>query len=138
MVNPDATWTHAHAALWSSIEMNFGIACNFMARLRPFVRAHMPTVARFLDYSGDATPDFATVRSLRGSGRNEPGYDGVRRGEEQEEATDNIQPHGFVGRGKRGTQGDSGYILVRDEVAVDVEHVEVASRRSSSEILLRR
>ncbi|KAK8079479.1 hypothetical protein PG997_007297 [Apiospora hydei] len=139
MVNPDATWTQAYAALWSSIEMNFAIACNCMARLRPFVRAHMPTVARFLDYSGDATPDFATVRSLRGSGRNEPGYDGVRRGEEEEEeATENIQLHGFRGRSKGETQSDSGYILVRDEVAVDVEHVEVGSRRSSSEILIRR
>ncbi|KAH8660212.1 hypothetical protein BX600DRAFT_467412 [Xylariales sp. PMI_506] len=40
--NPDFTWTQASAAIWSSVELNIGIACNSLALLKPFIRKHMP------------------------------------------------------------------------------------------------
>ncbi|KAM0542830.1 hypothetical protein ACHAPJ_012610 [Fusarium lateritium] len=46
--NPDITWTQASASLWSCIEMNTGIICNFLAHLKPFVRKHMPSLAKFV------------------------------------------------------------------------------------------
>lgn len=40
--NADFTWTQASAAIWSSVEHNIGIACNSLARLKPFVHRHFP------------------------------------------------------------------------------------------------
>ncbi|RFU32757.1 hypothetical protein B7463_g3570, partial [Scytalidium lignicola] len=40
--NPDVTWTQAEAAVFSSLELNLGIICNSMARLKPFVKTHFP------------------------------------------------------------------------------------------------
>ncbi|KAI1455088.1 hypothetical protein F4805DRAFT_289187 [Annulohypoxylon moriforme] len=38
----DVTWTQAESALFASLELNLGIMCNSMARLRPFVKVHFP------------------------------------------------------------------------------------------------
>ncbi|RSL85621.1 hypothetical protein BHE90_000714 [Fusarium euwallaceae] len=46
--NPDVTWTQASASLWSCIEMNTGIICNCLAHLKPFVRRHIPWLAKFV------------------------------------------------------------------------------------------
>ncbi|WAO92079.1 Hypothetical protein NCS54_00957300 [Fusarium falciforme] len=46
--NPDVTWTQASASLWSCIEMNTGIICNCLAHLKPFVRRHIPSLAKFV------------------------------------------------------------------------------------------
>ncbi|KAI0137822.1 hypothetical protein F4776DRAFT_85433 [Hypoxylon sp. NC0597] len=54
VVNPDVTWTQAEAAVFSSLELNLGIMCNSLARLRPFVRAHFPSWAMSL--GGSETP----------------------------------------------------------------------------------
>ncbi|KAK8051174.1 hypothetical protein PG993_002559 [Apiospora rasikravindrae] len=136
MVNPDTTWTQASAIVWSSVEMNLGVACNCMARLRPFVRVHMPKLARRLDYDGNVTPHLATVPSLRGPGwDNEGGGGGTWSG--GEEAMFNVRLHGFEGRNNRSTQGESGYILVRDEATVDVGRANASSRECSSEDLIR-
>ncbi|KAB5536333.1 hypothetical protein GE09DRAFT_1176725 [Coniochaeta sp. 2T2.1] len=43
--NPDVTWTQASAAVWSCLELNLGILCNYLALLKPFVRVHMPFLA---------------------------------------------------------------------------------------------
>ena len=40
--NPDFTFTHGSAALWSIVEMNLGVLCNCLAVMKPFVRRHMP------------------------------------------------------------------------------------------------
>ncbi|OTA80358.1 hypothetical protein M434DRAFT_86445 [Hypoxylon sp. CO27-5] len=48
VVNPDVTWTQAEAAVFSSLELNLGIVCNSLARLRPFVRAYFPSWAMSL------------------------------------------------------------------------------------------
>ncbi|KAK8091024.1 hypothetical protein PG994_000529 [Apiospora phragmitis] len=134
--SPDVTWTQASACIWSSVELNFGIVCNCMARLRPFVRAHMPKLARQLDYHGDVvTPYLATMRSSHEPGPNEGGDGEAQR--VGEEATDTLRLRGFEGNRQRGAQGESGHILVRNEVTVDVEQAEAASRRSSSESLIR-
>ncbi|KAI1418463.1 hypothetical protein F5Y13DRAFT_196268 [Hypoxylon sp. FL1857] len=55
VVNPDVTWTQAEAAVFSSLELNLGIVCNSLARLRPFVRAHFPSWAMSL--GGSEAPD---------------------------------------------------------------------------------
>ncbi|UPK92361.1 hypothetical protein LCI18_003296 [Fusarium solani-melongenae] len=52
--NPDVTWTQASASLWSCIEMNTGIICNCLAHLKPFVRRHIPWLAKFV--SGTSQP----------------------------------------------------------------------------------
>ncbi|KAI0836764.1 hypothetical protein F5Y06DRAFT_102595 [Hypoxylon sp. FL0890] len=54
VVNPDVTWTQAEAAVFSSLELNLGIVCNSLARLRPFVRAHFPSWA--MSMGGSDTP----------------------------------------------------------------------------------
>lgn len=88
-MSSDATWAQASAAIWSSIELNFGIACNCMARLRPFVRAHMPKLACYLDQnnnsSSDAALDLAAAAPSREHGQNTAGDDGgaVWMGQEQ-------------------------------------------------------
>ncbi|KAI0887028.1 uncharacterized protein GGS22DRAFT_120583 [Annulohypoxylon maeteangense] len=40
--NDDVTWTQAESAVFAALELNLGIVCNSMTRLRPFVRAHLP------------------------------------------------------------------------------------------------
>ncbi|KAI0387006.1 hypothetical protein F5Y04DRAFT_275461 [Hypomontagnella monticulosa] len=50
--NPDVTWTQASAAVLSSVELNIGIVCNSMARLKPFVRVHFPSWMRSFGSSG--------------------------------------------------------------------------------------
>lgn len=52
--NPDVTWTQASAAVLSSVELNVGIICNCISRLKPFVRVHFPSWARSLGSSGTA------------------------------------------------------------------------------------
>ena len=42
VTNPDVTWTQASAAIFSVLELNLGVACNSMARLKPFIRMHFP------------------------------------------------------------------------------------------------
>ncbi|KAI1098641.1 hypothetical protein F4804DRAFT_115949 [Jackrogersella minutella] len=49
--NPDVTWTQAEAAVFSSLELNLGIVCNCMARLRPFIRVYFPRWAISMDAS---------------------------------------------------------------------------------------
>ncbi|KAK7749067.1 hypothetical protein SLS62_008462 [Diatrype stigma] len=46
--NPDVTWTQASAAVWSSVELNLGVICNCILRLKPFVVSHFPNFARSL------------------------------------------------------------------------------------------
>ncbi|KAH7028951.1 uncharacterized protein B0I36DRAFT_244149 [Microdochium trichocladiopsis] len=43
--NPDVTYTQAYVAVWPCLELNFGIICNCLAMLQPFLRAHMPRLA---------------------------------------------------------------------------------------------
>lgn len=52
VTNPDVTWTQASAAVLSSLELNLGIVCNSMARLKPFIRTHFPQWASSFDASG--------------------------------------------------------------------------------------
>ncbi|OJJ42109.1 hypothetical protein ASPZODRAFT_137495 [Penicilliopsis zonata CBS 506.65] len=38
----DFTWSEATVCVWSAIELNFGVMCNCLAVLKPFVRTHLP------------------------------------------------------------------------------------------------
>ncbi|KXJ90080.1 hypothetical protein Micbo1qcDRAFT_184183 [Microdochium bolleyi] len=62
--DPDVTYTQAYVAVWSCLELNFGIICNCLAMLQPFLRAHMPRVARKL-MGTSITKAAAEERELR-------------------------------------------------------------------------
>ncbi|ORY63327.1 uncharacterized protein BCR38DRAFT_436534 [Pseudomassariella vexata] len=42
----DITHTQAYVAIWGCLELNFGIICNCLAVLKPFLTRHMPWLAR--------------------------------------------------------------------------------------------
>ncbi|KAK8128455.1 hypothetical protein PG984_009563 [Apiospora sp. TS-2023a] len=118
-LSSDVTWAQASLAIWSSIELNFGIACNCLARLRPFVRAHMPTLERFLGHhnNSDATPDLAAAPV--------PSHG-------QQQAIYTFRLHSLGGDALTDVEGESGQVHVRREVTVDLESTEAASRRIRS------
>ncbi|KAK7928097.1 hypothetical protein PG985_005095 [Apiospora marii] len=136
-MSSDVTWAQASLAIWSSIELNFGIACNCMARLRPFVRAHMPKLMRYLDdhkNGHDARrPGLAVAAPAREHGGPNAGDDD---GEEtwrcQEHAVYTFRLHSFEGKAQPNVDDESGHIHVRREVTVDLEPIEAASRRMRS------
>ncbi|KAF5650122.1 uncharacterized protein FTJAE_687 [Fusarium tjaetaba] len=46
--NPDFTQKQAEAGVWSLVELNMGIVCNNLMRLKPFLRTYLPRVLTFL------------------------------------------------------------------------------------------
>ncbi|KAH7016348.1 uncharacterized protein B0I36DRAFT_254266 [Microdochium trichocladiopsis] len=62
--DPDVTWSQCTMATWTILEINVGVICNSLAMLKPFVRHHMPGLARRLfggSKNSGATP--ATVQT---------------------------------------------------------------------------
>ncbi|KAH7192777.1 uncharacterized protein B0J16DRAFT_411449 [Fusarium flagelliforme] len=47
--NPDFTRKQAEAGIWSLVELNMGIVCNNLMRLKPFLNRYLP---KFLSYLG--------------------------------------------------------------------------------------
>ncbi|KAF5722193.1 integral membrane protein [Fusarium mundagurra] len=47
-INPDFTRKQAEAGVWSLVELNMGIVCNNLMRLKPFLRTYLPRVLTFL------------------------------------------------------------------------------------------
>lgn len=128
----DATWAQASLAIWSSIELNLGIACSCVARLRPFARAHMPRLLRYLDDDDghEARPGPAAAAPARQHGRDE---DAAREAWRcQEQAVYTFRLHSSDGNGPADVEGGGGHIHVRREVTVDLEPTEAASRRMRS------
>ncbi|KXJ88093.1 hypothetical protein Micbo1qcDRAFT_112830, partial [Microdochium bolleyi] len=42
LTDPDVTWRQGDVSMWAILETNFGVICNSLAMLQPFVRRHMP------------------------------------------------------------------------------------------------
>ncbi|KAH8807407.1 hypothetical protein F5884DRAFT_341614 [Xylogone sp. PMI_703] len=115
VTNPDVTWTQASAAILSSLELNLGIICNSVSRMKPFVRKHFPSWASGFNSSG--APDYS--RSKRNNGS---------------------YPLGSVERGERfgGVQRkDTANIHVTAEYQVDYEGKSVRNATGSTESILR-
>ncbi|KAK6842749.1 hypothetical protein PG990_005316 [Apiospora arundinis] len=51
--NPDFTYTQGSTTVWSLFEMNLGIACVCMTRLKPFLRKHLPRLISSFSSSGN-------------------------------------------------------------------------------------
>ncbi|KAM0368051.1 hypothetical protein ACHAPK_007253, partial [Fusarium culmorum] len=50
--NPDFTLKQAEAGIWSLVELNMGIVCNNLMRLKPFLNRYLPQFLTFLGMSG--------------------------------------------------------------------------------------
>ncbi|CAF3578172.1 hypothetical protein SNK03_002779 [Fusarium graminearum] len=50
--NPDFTLKQAEAGIWSLVELNMGIVCNNLMRLKPFLNRYLPQLLTFLGMSG--------------------------------------------------------------------------------------
>ncbi|KAF5018397.1 hypothetical protein F66182_9626 [Fusarium sp. NRRL 66182] len=46
--NPDFTLKQAEAGIWSLVELNMGIVCNNLMRLKPFLNRYLPQLLSFL------------------------------------------------------------------------------------------
>ncbi|KAM0421361.1 hypothetical protein ACHAPT_010896, partial [Fusarium lateritium] len=115
--NPDVTWTQASASLWSCIEMNTGIICNCLAHLKPFVRRHIPWLAKFV--SGTSQQ-----KSYPDEGDNSHGYKRWR----GDKASHGYQLHS-VGR----SQQPSGTNTGNDIVIVDEFQVQFTPSRNTGD-----
>ncbi|KAK8113953.1 MFS transporter [Apiospora kogelbergensis] len=51
--NPDFTYTQGSTTIWSLFEMNLGIACVCMTRLKPFLRKHLPRLISSFSHSNN-------------------------------------------------------------------------------------
>jgi hypothetical protein len=49
--NPDFTLKQAEAGIWSLVELNMGIVCNNLMRLKPFLNRYLPKLLTYLGLS---------------------------------------------------------------------------------------
>ncbi|KAF5715043.1 puromycin-sensitive aminopeptidase [Fusarium mundagurra] len=124
--NPDITWTQASASQWSCIEMNTGIICNCLAHLKPFVRRHMPCLAKFVTRGSSGHESYP----------DEPGH-GHSYKWRGDKASHGYQLHS-VGRSQQpsSSEPDTG-IRVVDEFQVEFTPSKDRGNASSTEDILR-
>ncbi|KAF5006519.1 hypothetical protein FDECE_7121 [Fusarium decemcellulare] len=115
--NPDVTWTQASASLWSCIEMNTGIICQCLAHLKPFIRKHIPWLARFV--TGTSQP-----KSYPEQGDNSHSYKRWR----GDKVSHGYQLHS-VGRSQQPPGESSG----RDIVVTDEYQVQFSASRNTGD-----
>lgn len=138
--DPDITYTQAYMALWSCLELNFGIICNCLAMLQPFLRAHMPRLAdRIMGTSGshdsprrgpgdDRSPDDTLVTIGKHNVRR-PWLRGDRGTHSY--VLHSIDKADAREDGRGGGSGDA--IRVTDEFAVDVSRARTGKDDTASE-----
>ncbi|OJJ56532.1 hypothetical protein ASPSYDRAFT_134418 [Aspergillus sydowii CBS 593.65] len=68
----DFTWYEATVCVWSAIELNFGIMCNCLAVLKPFVRLVFPMLVPS-SYGGNRYPSGRSGRSNTSRHRKQSG-----------------------------------------------------------------
>lgn len=128
--NPDFTWTQASAAVWSSVELNIGIACNCLAALRPFVRRHMPWLTSLV--GGSDNGNSAAAYKKQASGKSFTPWRAENSG------------HGYqlhsVDRAKNPEDPEIGHskIVVVEEYQVQFNRKKEAGDASSTEEILDR
>ncbi|KAI1339651.1 hypothetical protein F5Y15DRAFT_66092 [Xylariaceae sp. FL0016] len=126
--NPDITWTQASAAVWGSLELNLGVICNCLVSLMPFVRRHLPRVARLL---GDTS---SGPSAQRGSSKANP------RAWCGEHSSGNYRLHSIDDRedvvGETRRQKPSAAIHVVEQWDVEVERARPVSKKGSTDSIL--
>lgn len=125
--NPDFTWTQASAAVWSSVELNIGIACNCLAALRPFVRRHMPWLSSIV---GGSSANNGNSYNKQASGKSFSHWRG-------ENSAHGYQLHS-VDRPKNTDNVEVGHskIIVVDEYRVQFDRKKEIGDASSTEEIL--
>lgn len=64
----DFSRKQAEAGVWSLVELNFGILCNNLMRLKPFLRAYLPKLLTILGLSSDRSSKPQGGESSKGAG----------------------------------------------------------------------
>ncbi|KAK7954059.1 MFS transporter [Apiospora saccharicola] len=75
-LDPDFTYTQGSTTVWSLFEMNLGIACVCMTRLKPFLRKHLPRLVSSFGSSrngGSKGPYYQQKRTPRSGSDSQPG-----------------------------------------------------------------
>ncbi|KAL3465447.1 hypothetical protein BJX64DRAFT_54589 [Aspergillus heterothallicus] len=102
----DFTWYEATVCVWSAIELNFGIMCNCLAVLKPFVRLVFPMlIPSSYGYHDDGNNRYHSS-SGAGGGRSHPSRHRKPSGSHQLESFDNLDG---VGDGDGGRGGGRRY-----------------------------
>jgi|SRR5689334_8531472 hypothetical protein len=72
--NPDFTRKQAEAGVWSLVELNMGIVCNNLMRLKPFLRTYLPRVLTFLGLTAKSKPQGENPSKSSGNWRGRPSH----------------------------------------------------------------
>lgn len=124
--NPDVTWTQASAAVWSSVELNLGVICNCILRLKPFVVSHFPSFARSLASSNKLSYE-------RPSGHSRSGPLGWR----GDKASTGFKLHSFEQTAPDvATHTRDGDIHVLEEFQVQVDSAHPTPKNGSTDDIL--
>lgn len=97
-VNPDVTWNFNTLAIFTALEVNFGIICSCLIVLPQFADRHLPTAiktfpSRIWEYAVSVTPLLTKKRSKSSMGEGSP-----RRGHSQESYVMAIPSHEYIPR----------------------------------------
>lgn len=72
--NPDFTRKQAEAGVWSLVELNMGIVCNNLMRLKPFLRTYLPRVLTFLGLTAKSKQQGGDQSKSSGNWRGRPSH----------------------------------------------------------------